>query len=368
MTSQKKPIKSENSEIELLKAALAVEKEKHRQTKIKLKMREGENHAITQSMSYKLAKLLAKPKHFAQIGYTTARGLNPHRIKLITVNKRYVKRIYSSENFSAAFKGKSNARIAVVIHLYYLDMLPFFIEKLHNLDHISFDLYVTITDENTDYKTEIQTKLPYAKIAVVPNCGRDVLPFVQVMKKIAPMGYTAVLKMHSKKSPHRSDGSQWRDKIIESLVPKDKNLINRIISTLQKDNTAIIGPTGEYVSMLVNLSSTTHHVMKLTRAIMSEQSLKILMRQPDEYGFFAGTMFWARVDAIMPVINAVNIYDFEPEFGQQDSTMAHALERMLNVVPELQNKNMYQVQDGIIKKVNYHSTNIPEWSGYAIDK
>lgn len=49
--------------------------------------------------------------------------------------------------------------------------------------------------------------------------------------------------------------------------------------------------------------------------------------------FPVGSMFWARVAAIRPLLDLALTPDhFPPEAGQMDGTLAHAIERMLGVV------------------------------------
>jgi lipopolysaccharide biosynthesis protein len=44
--------------------------------------------------------------------------------------------------------------------------------------------------------------------------------------------------------------------------------------------------------------------------------------------FISGSMFWARLDALTPILDAhLDESEFEPEGGQIDGTFAHALER-----------------------------------------
>lgn len=353
--------------IEELEVMLAHEKDNHRKTKIKLKAKEREIHAITQSNSYKLARILAASKHGAKIVVNHAKDLNPKRVRMMAQNKRHVKDVYESDAFTKALEVRGSADLAVVIHLYYPEMKNVFFEKLKNISHLKYDLFITLPETKADKQSIIEEIFPKAHIALVPNCGRDVLPFVQVMKKIRKYGYTKVLKLHSKRSPHRKDGEEWRDKILDSLLPANEQTVKDIQRFLNRKKTAIIGPSGEYVSLLVNFSATGHYLKNLVGKIIDTKLAGELVSTSDEYGFFAGTMFWARVDALDPVIDSVAIGDFEPELGQEDSTLAHALERLLNVIPELQGRDMYEQRNGKVVKIDHHTSNIPSWSEVALE-
>lgn len=348
--------------------AYEYELDAHRKTRIKLEARERELHDITQSNSYKLAKILALSKHGARVLVNHAKELNPKRAKLILANRKHVKAVYSSDEFNNKLNSTPTSDLAVVIHLYYTDMFLFFKEKLESMPMDSYDLFITVPEGKEDVIDSILSYRPDARVVVVPNCGRDVLPFVEVIRHISKLGYVNVLKLHSKKSPHRKDGSTWRDKIVDSLVPASTEQYKDIITVLSKKNTAIIGPGGEYLSLLVNFSATGHYVKMLSGKMVDTKLAHDLVRVSDEYGFFAGTMFWARIDALMPIIDNVSAVDFEPELGQVDSTLAHALERLFNVIPELLDRDMYELKDGRLEKVDYHTTNIPEWSEIALDR
>ncbi len=354
-------------ELEKLKQKLLLEKDEHKKTKIKLMARERELHDINKSNSYKLARMLAKSKHGLKIVRNHAVDLTPRRFLLVKGNQYHVRHMYNSEQFTAPLSRKSSSNIAVVLHLYYTEMLPYFLKKLESISHLKYDLFITIPEQKAQFVSDVQSQLPNARVVVVPNCGRDVLPFVEVIRKIQNQGYVKVLKIHSKKSPHRSDGEQWRDRIIDSLLPKNKELLDELVKKLSNKNTALVGPSGEYVSLLVNFSATGHYLKNLVGKIVQTRIADDLTRTSDEYGFFAGTMFWARIDALTPVVNNVRAEDFEPELGQQDSTLAHALERLFNVIPELQNKDMFEVTKNSINKIDYHTTNIPAWSEVALE-
>lgn len=354
-----------NNRIKELERQLELEKELHTRTKIKLKSKERELHTITGSVSYKLAKLLAKSKHYTRAVINHLKELNPRRIYMLRKNSVYVRNTYGLGDFYTAFQQKPSSNFAVVIHLFYPEMAEVFARYLSRLKG-GYDLYITIPIEKKDCVSEVIRYLPSARVAIVPNCGRDVLPFTQVMQQLAQRDYKYVLKLHSKKSPHRGDGEMWRDQILDSLVPKDDQTLIDIHKTLNKSSTAIIGPKGQYVSLLVNFSATAHYLKRLVGGIYNEKTANELVSTADEYGFYAGTMFWARTEAIMPLISRVSIKDFEPELGQEDTTFAHALERGFTLIPELANMKIYELKDTSVELIDPHTTNIPTWADVAL--
>lgn len=340
----------------------------HLKTKIKLNARELELHLITESNSYKVAKKLALVKHASKVASNHLKRMTPSQYKLYRDNEKYIKRIYTSRGFNDAFIDPVKNETAVVLHLYYPELMAYFKMRLDILGNasIQFDLYITLPDDKISYIDQITDTFPGCKIAIVPNCGRDVLPFLEVVRKLDALGYEKVLKIHTKKSPHRSDGDSWRDAIISQLIPKNKTVIKEITSKLDDKKTAIIGPSDEYVSFLVNYPATSHHTKKILTKSHSEKFARELQSKADEYGFFAGTMFWARIDALVPLAELIHMTDFEPEQGQEDSTMAHALERLFCVLPELNGRNVYGSSDERLARLEYHTSNIPEWSDFAV--
>ena len=242
-------------------------------------------------------------------------------------------------------------------------MWPYFINKIKRLD-INYDLLVTMPSVNGPLEDKIKRDKPDVKIIYVENHGRDVWPFLRAMESIGNIteSYQSVLKIHSKKSKHRADGGDWLDDLTDSLIPQKG--VKNILETLANESTGIIGPKGHYLPLAVNLPANGLNIKELLRKRYSYFKTRKVLNSSYSYGFFAGTMFWARMSAIKPVIDlGLKYHDFDNESGQIDGTMAHAIERVFCLIPELDNKIMYETsRGGEVTRIPYHSTNIPEWS------
>jgi 2-polyprenyl-3-methyl-5-hydroxy-6-metoxy-1,4-benzoquinol methylase len=275
------------------------------------------------------------------------------------------KRLYGkNDELFSKIKKNHKTRLAVVLHLYYVEKWSEIYKKLNMLQkEMYFDLFVTLPVTKSDFVATIKRDCPEANVFVVPNRGRDVLPFISVAKHLSNLGYESVLKIHSKKSPHRQDGEEWFSAIINNLIPSDSVVLESLGKILSQKNTGIVGPKDQYISLLVNYNSNAYLLQRLLRKVISRDFGKHSKFKPEEYGFFAGTMFWARLDSVDPLLEAgYDSANFEAEKGPIDATNAHAIERALCVVPELNKADIYGINQVGIEKISYVTNNIPEWS------
>lgn len=214
-------------------------------------------------------------------------------------------------------------RLAVALHAFYPELLPGILSGLLRAD-CTLKLFVTTGADNLDAVEASlrQSGLAY-HLAGVENRGRDVLPFLKVLPLINGERFTAVMKVHTKRSPHRRDGDQWRDDVLGSLL--DPSFLHGALDAIEGDPClGMIGPAGHFLPMSTYFGANADRILNIGgRLSLSEEQIR-------SQGFFAGTMFLARASTLNPLLGlGFDSDDFEPEQGQKDGTLAHAIERVM---------------------------------------
>lgn len=287
------------------------------------------------------------------------------RAKRFMENRKFQKQYDKQQQKLRDSIAADHPKLAVIIHLFYTENWSLFLSKLKLLDEqgISFDLFVTTPPTNEPFMEEVAKSFPKMRYMVVPNRGRDILPFVKTVEVLKDAKYEYLLKFHSKKSTHWEGGQDWLTHTMDVLVSSNKTVAQKICRALKNDRTGIIGPSEYYFPLTINFPANGPHMTRMvTRLYGSSKAHEVLQINRKTYGFFGGTMFWARIDAIKSIIEASTIRNFESELGQIDATYAHALERLFCVVPEIDGRTMYELTSNDCKERPYASDNIPDWS------
>src|SRR5262249_47313387 len=138
----------------------------------------------------------------------------------------------------------SDARLLVVAHVYHTEVWFDIEDRLVRVPE-PYDLVVSLVDGRAaSLEREIRVRLPRAMIHRVWNSGRDLCSLVQLAAAGVFDGYDAILKVHTKRSPHRQDGDAWRVALLDGLMPSPAG-IRRIVELLRRDRSVgLVVPTG----------------------------------------------------------------------------------------------------------------------------
>jgi lipopolysaccharide biosynthesis protein len=226
-------------------------------------------------------------------------------------------------------------RTAVVAHIFYesyLTKLALAIEN--NPTHTFF-----VTTSRRELIPELETfALQYENIqyCLVPNRGRN---FPSVFVQFSPelLKFDAVIHVHSKKSPHvrGSIGTDWGSSLWDLLL-LDKSLGQRISKIVSKNPE--IGLVSLDVGTFIGRNNFRWGKSGKNLLLSPWNSLN-LKRDDDASNFLfpAGGMFWARTEALRPLLELnLTFQDFPEELGQIDGTAQHFLERAIAPVAERQ--------------------------------
>ena len=216
-------------------------------------------------------------------------------------------------------------KLAVIVHVFFDTLMPELKTYLENIP-CGFDLYIT-TDNWPKRALIERTLADWSKgdvsIAVVENCGRDIAPKLLAF----PQAYAEndlVLHLHSKQSDHAGVLANWRGYLLETLCGS-QDIINSILHVFetQPDVGMIAAQHFEPARHWINWGGNFPKAKKLAG------KMDITLNPDAPLDFPSGSMFWARTAALKPLLDVgLSLDDFDPEAGQIDGTLAHAIERL----------------------------------------
>lgn len=182
---------------------------------------------------------------------------------------KILKKIYPSKRI------KKRRDIAVLVHLHYTDMWEEIVTYLDNFADNKFDLYISITNTEENIVDRILAKYPKANIFLFDNRGRDIFPMIKIMKEIINFEYSAVCKIHSKKSLYRDDGSKIKDELFNAVLGS-KSRVQEMINKFKSD---------EDVGLIINEKYNIKHTewnMRYNKdtCVALEKVLDVALKSP----------------------------------------------------------------------------------------
>lgn len=238
-------------------------------------------------------------------------------------------------------------RPCAVIHAYYPELLAELLDRL--VSHggtwrvvitTSYEHRHAVKDATSLWSSAAgpdKGSLLAIEIRAFENRGRDILPFLRVADELIDEGEDVVLKLHTKRSPHLSNGGAWRSQMLDALVPAGRRAMHTAFGTDAK--LGLVGPSGHALSTSQHLGGNVDGVAFLQRQLGTSADMPPGL-------FFAGSMYWIRLKALQALIDLhLDELLFEEETGQVDGTLAHAIERITPVVVHASGYRIAETRD-----------------------
>lgn len=216
-------------------------------------------------------------------------------------------------------------KIGIFCHMYYPELFEPLIARLHNIPAPA-DLFISTGSKKN--RTDLVWRLVNWKgrtdIKVVENRGRDIAPKLISFRR-EHLSYDLVLHVHTKGSMvGRIDADmEWREYLYDHLLGSPQ-IVTQIIDRFKTDRKlGIVAPTHfPPIAHWINWGGNLAHA----QALASRAKINLVQEALD---FPSGSMFWARPAALRPLLSCGLSYsDFPEESGQDDGTIAHAIERL----------------------------------------
>jgi glycosyltransferase involved in cell wall biosynthesis len=222
--------------------------------------------------------------------------------------------------------GGSPLRVAVHGHFHYPDLLNDFIRRLRRNQTAVELLLTTTSDDRAATISEIISRLgvKHATIIVVPNRGRDIGSMLTGLNQAALFAYDVIGHFHGKRSPHvdAAIGEAWRSALWENLVGGKHNMMDVIMNSFASDATL-----GLVFAEDPNLADWDEN-RTMADGLAARMGLSLPL--PNHFDFPVGTMFWARPQALRPLMDlGIGWDEYPDEPLAPDGTMLHALERLV---------------------------------------
>lgn len=213
-------------------------------------------------------------------------------------------------------------RAAIHLHLYYPDVALELIDRVARLGRADVDVLATFAGRLDPAVDRALDAIPGAVSRIeTPNRGWDIGPLLHLLPTIEAAGYDAICHLHTKKGDS-GFAPAWREMAYDGLIG-DGALVGRILDAFAaRPDLMILGPETLYKSSAAHQFGNAEIISALAPRMLAP------MYPLADWGFFAGTFFWARTSLLERV---ARVADFSTTDMARDGTHAHALERLFGL-------------------------------------
>jgi lipopolysaccharide biosynthesis protein len=222
--------------------------------------------------------------------------------------------------------------IAITAHVFYEDFAKELISGLSNLTNIS---KVYVTTPSKDIKLLLENYLSKSTytfdVRLTPNIGRNFGPLFVEFSKVL-LEEKSFIHVHSKKSLHSPGlAIDWLARNTDLFLSREG--LSRVERLAQSDSR--IGMVFVDASdLLFGINYRWGRSLPVAKKIFGSFKGFENIKWSGRLSFPAGGMFWAKTEAIRPLLEMDWDYSMFPiERGQGDGELQHAIERMVGQLP-----------------------------------
>ncbi|WPC74290.1 HAD-IA family hydrolase [Vibrio porteresiae] len=224
-------------------------------------------------------------------------------------------------------------KVAICLHVFYEDFIEYYARCLRDFP-VNVDLFISVSDQS--YQQSIDQHLAsldcvnQIEVAVVPNRGRNFGPMlVEFGQKL--LDYDLFCHLHSKKSLYSGrPQTQWSDYLGEYLL-NDHYVISKMLTYMMDNSECGL----YYPTSFSMMPDWVNHWLKnkpYRADYFNEWDIEC---HRDFLPYPVGGMFWAKPQAIKPLLEKAYCYDDFPEEPlPNDGSTLHALERCIGLLAE----------------------------------
>ena len=229
-------------------------------------------------------------------------------------------------------------KIAVCIHLYYVEMWDEIASYLDNFENTPYDLFITIPRENKPFVPTLRIRHPDAHIIVTKNIGFDIYPFLHFVQEIDLDSYDVIFKLHSKKNIPKNfvrnnidlGGTNWRDYMFLALLGTPAR-IQQILRVFERQQH--VGMICAQEILFQGYETLIRDIdLQRVRALMLECGLMVR-----NWEFAAGSIFAVRPRLLKPLKRRnFKANEFPAYFPRDWNSLPYCLERVLGCMVSAQ--------------------------------
>ncbi|MDR6720358.1 rhamnan synthesis F family protein [Paenibacillus sp. 2003] len=244
------------------------------------------------------------------------------------------------DNFSKNNNILEDEKIALVMHVYYEDLIEKCFEYAKSMPPEA-DVYITTSSEKTKELIEhkfAELKVRKVKAILIENRGRDVSSLLVGAKDII-FNYDYVCFAHDKKTKQFEPytiGESFSYKCFENILGSSDYVYNILQQFRENPRLGLLTPPPPNHAAFYGVLGTEWGAnFENTKELAERLKINVNIDNHKEPISPLGTMFWFRPDALKTLLSIDwNYEDFPEEPNDNDGTILHAIERLYGFVAQ----------------------------------